>query len=251
MSPSDLHRPTPTVPPAIPPTLLLLPGMDGTGDLFAPLVAALGEGVEIKIVRYPNDQAWGYAEHEAFARAARPIDAPYFILGESFSGPIAIALAASNPGQVRGLILCATFARNPRPMARLLSALLPLAPMKRISALALSAALLGSFTTPTLRAALAEAQANVATRTLRARLAAVVSVDVTLAYAALAVPVLYLRAAKDRLVPRAAGQLLAELNPGTRIVTLDAPHAVLQVAAKTAAAEIRAFIASTSITENA
>ena len=88
--------------------------MDGTGYLFEPFIAALGSEFQIVRVAYPNADALGYSELEAIARAALPAG-PYVLLGESFSGPIAISLAASAPDQLKGLVLCCTFARNPRP----------------------------------------------------------------------------------------------------------------------------------------
>jgi hypothetical protein len=51
-------------------TLVLLPGLDGTGDLFAPVVDALGPNVPTQIVRYPLSHASGYASCEP-SRAAR------------------------------------------------------------------------------------------------------------------------------------------------------------------------------------
>ena len=73
-------------------TLVLLPGMDGTGDLFAAFLSAPGCDLDVKVVSYPTDVALGYADLEAFARAALPTDRPFVILGESFSGPIAISI---------------------------------------------------------------------------------------------------------------------------------------------------------------
>lgn len=51
-------------------TLVLLPGLDGTGDLFAPVVDALGASVPTQIVRYPLSHASDYATCEAIARTA-------------------------------------------------------------------------------------------------------------------------------------------------------------------------------------
>ncbi len=97
-------------------TLVLLPGMDGTGELFAPLVAALNSGFKTVVVRYPPNEVLSYAELESIARASLPTNEPFFILGESFSGPIAVSIAASAPPGLKGLILCASFVRNPQPL---------------------------------------------------------------------------------------------------------------------------------------
>lgn len=85
-------------------TLVLLPGLDGTGELFDPLVRELGPDLSIRVVRYPQDPGLGYKELLQFARDALPPTEPLVLLGESFSGPIAIQLSAERPDQVRGLI---------------------------------------------------------------------------------------------------------------------------------------------------
>jgi pimeloyl-ACP methyl ester carboxylesterase len=112
------------------PTLVLLPGMDGTGDLFAPLVAALGPHMRTIIVRYP-DEPLDYASHEEIARAALPLGHPFILLGESFSGPIAVSIAASAPTGLRGYVLCCSFVRSPRRLLRWFRPSLGLLPAHR------------------------------------------------------------------------------------------------------------------------
>jgi hypothetical protein len=48
-------------------------------------------------------------------RAALPTRGRFVLLAESFSGPLAIRIAADPPSALVGLILCVTFARNPYP----------------------------------------------------------------------------------------------------------------------------------------
>jgi pimeloyl-ACP methyl ester carboxylesterase len=98
------------------PVLILLPGLDGTGILFRSFFEAIGARVDAQIVAYPADQSLGYAELETLVREALPRDRPYVVLGESFSGPIAIRLGAKPPAGMAGLILCVTFAKNPYPL---------------------------------------------------------------------------------------------------------------------------------------
>src|SRR5271163_1797682 len=98
------------------PALVLLPGMAGTGIFFEAFAAALQPVFKPIMVAYPDHPSLGYVDLEAFARAALPQNDPYLILGESFGGPIAISIAASNPPGLLGLILCVTFARNPHPL---------------------------------------------------------------------------------------------------------------------------------------
>jgi pimeloyl-ACP methyl ester carboxylesterase len=80
--------------------------MDGTGELFGPFIDALGGEFDVQVVRYPAGHCGGYEGLEEIARAAIPLDQPYILLGESFSGPVAISIAASSPGKLRGLVFC-------------------------------------------------------------------------------------------------------------------------------------------------
>jgi pimeloyl-ACP methyl ester carboxylesterase len=225
-----------------PPTLVLLPGMDGTGDLFSPLVATLGNQYPTRVVRYPNASV-GYAALTAVARRWLPTQTPFVLLGESFSGPIAISLAALQPPNLRGLILCGSFARNPRPW--LLSLLYPLlsVPLDLMVPTALANyLLLGRHATKHLRSMLFSATTQVGARTLQARVRAVRSVDVCAKLAAVRVPLLYLLAEQDRLVPQSALQTLLQRRPDMRVIAVSAPHMLLQAAPRTAANAIIAFL---------
>jgi pimeloyl-ACP methyl ester carboxylesterase len=222
-------------------TLVLLPGMDGTGDLFAPFVAALGPDQSVVVVRYPTDEALGYAELEAIARAALPVDRPFVLLGESFSGPIAISLAASQPSLLMGLVLCCSFARSPQPVLSPFRALVGTLPLAAVPAVLLEALLLSRFGTSALRSAFRAAVAKVSAVAMRARVRAVLTVDVSAKLASVAAPVLYLRAARDRVVPASASHLIVRLKPDTRVVELEAPHFLLQAVPSAAALEIKAF----------
>lgn len=222
-------------------TLVLLPGMDGTGELFAPLVARLGGVVNCIVVRYP-DEPLGYEALVAHARASLPANGDYFLLGESFSGPVAVALAAEAPERMRGLILSATFVRNPLPWA---GALVPLAPVVPVTGAAASLAtgvILGRFSTPALRAQIAASLAQMSAATIRARLQAIAAVNRGEDLAAISVPMLYLRAEHDLVVPQSAASLIERLRPATHFRTFDAPHFLLQVAVEEAACAIDRFM---------
>lgn len=222
--------------------LILLPGMDGTAKARAEFVAALGPGIEAQVVSYPADPALGYAELEALARSALPADRPYVLLGESFSGPIAISIAASCPQQLVGLVLCVSFARSPRPVLGSLRWLLPLLPLQLVPIRLISVFLLGRFASAPLLEALRTTLADVSMATLKARTDAALRVDVRPALSKIRVPVLYLRATEDRLVPRRCADAIADTVAQTRIIDIEAPHMLLEVAPAEAAAAVRAFV---------
>jgi pimeloyl-ACP methyl ester carboxylesterase len=166
------------------------------------------------------------------------------LLGESFSGPIAISIAASRPPNLVGLVLCVTFARNPLPIVGSMPWLLPLIPFGLAPMRVISALLLGRFATKPLINALRVTFDEVSTQTFKARLGAVARADMRPALTNVHVPVLYLRATEDRLVPRHCANDIARLATQTRIVDLDGPHTLLQVAPAAAAAAVKAFIAT-------
>jgi pimeloyl-ACP methyl ester carboxylesterase len=172
-------------------TLVLLPGMDGSGDLFAGFIAALGGQMDtIVVVSYPAAPALGYAGLTEHARAQLPRDRPFVLLGESFSGPVAIALAASRPPGLIGLVLCCTFARSPRPLLAPLKAVVGVLPMWPILTPLIAPFLLGVGAPAALRRALRAALEKVAPACLRLRLKEVMAVDYTERVRTIAVPVL-------------------------------------------------------------
>ena len=63
--------------------LVLLPGMDGGGALFAGFIAALGDGITPLVVSYPADQVLSYEGLADFARKQLRGGQPYVLLGES------------------------------------------------------------------------------------------------------------------------------------------------------------------------
>jgi len=223
-------------------TVVLLPGMDGSGELFSRFVTALGPGIEPLVQRYPTDRPLGYAELAARVREALPTDRPYVLLAESFSGPIGIELAAQGPSQLTGLVLCCSFARNPRPAMRALQALLPVIPLAAMPVSPLGRALMGSDFEHALQSELAKAIGQLPTPVMRARLRAVLGVDATAGWREVRQPALYLRAEHDLVVPRSAGDWLLKTRPGTELVELPGPHLLLQTRPGAAASAVRRFL---------
>lgn len=223
-------------------TLVLLPGMDGTGTLFDPLISILSRTVTVKVVAYPPSESLGYAELERFAEASLPAEGPMVLLGESFSGPIAISLAAKYSARVKGLILCCTFAQNPRPVLSSFGVFVSVMPLGVVPTGIASMALFGRFASPALHAALGRALAAVSASALRARLKAVLEVDATGALARIKAPILCLRATEDRLVLKSASDQITHLQPTALVEVLEGPHCLLQAAPVKAAAVIAAFV---------
>ena len=209
------------------PALVLLPGLDGTGKLFAEFLKVLHPSVSAQVVPYPSDIPLGYDELESLVRAALPTQGRFVLLGESFSGPLAIRIAARPPPGLAGLILCVTFASNPYPYlgwARGLAAFLPLKSLPRW----LRAPLMWGSASPSKAPHQSErAMAGVAARVIRRRIAALLAVDETATLAKISVPTLVLCAIRDRVVSQAATMRMMRGIRRARRVDVDGPHLLL------------------------
>ncbi len=223
------------------PVLVLLPGMDGTGDLFEPLSLCLPSSVVVHRMRYPANEALSYPELTDLVAAQLP--PTVILLGESFSGPVAIALAARLPEQIAGLILCASFAKNPKPLIKLALAM----PSQVLKSLALHTGALPMFGTlgdAAIRLRLRQAIQSVDANVLAYRLGQVAQVDVTQQLRTVACPILYLCGARDRLLGRGALTAVHTARPDMQLTTLDAPHGILQTRPKEASEAIVRFVES-------
>jgi pimeloyl-ACP methyl ester carboxylesterase len=194
------------------------------------------------VVRYPPDVPLGPDDWLAHARAAAPREGAWLAVAESFSGPVAVRLAAERPPGLVGVVLVATFVTPPvgrltRWGARVLA---PVAFRLRPPLRALRIWLTGG--DAALARQVRDAVGTVRPAVLRARLRAVLQVDVRSALAACPVRVLYLRGVRDRLVPRRSGAEVAVHAPRIRVADLDAPHLVLQSAPAAALAAIRDWL---------
>jgi pimeloyl-[acyl-carrier protein] methyl ester esterase len=216
--------------------------MDGTGIFFADFAAAIRSEFKPLVVAYPDDPKLGYPELEAHARAAIPRGEPFLLLGESFSGPIAISIAASNPPGLLGLILCVTFARNPHPLLPLVTTILKPFPALRVPRFLQHRNLFGRFDSSTLRAKLREVRSLGSQETQKARLGAVAAIDVSEKLRRVTVPVLDLRATDDRVVRRASGDYIRKILHAATAADLDAPHLLLQAVPQDALVAIRNFV---------
>ena len=222
--------------------LVLLPGLDGTGKLFANFLEALDLSLSAHVVPYPPDVPLGYDELESLVRAALPTRQPFVLLGESFSGPLAIRIAARPPRGLVGLVLCVTFASNPfhkLAWARRLAAFLPLKSLPRWMRAPL---MWGSASPSTAPRQSERAMAGVATAVIRRRIAELLAVDETAALAQISLPTLVLCAAQDRVVSKAATMRIMRGIPHARRVDIDGPHLLLQTCPQECAAAVLSFI---------
>jgi pimeloyl-ACP methyl ester carboxylesterase len=232
---------------ALPPCVLL-PGLDGSGRLFAPLLAEPGLPFDPHVIPLPSDVPRGYDELVVWLEDQLP-GKPFVLLAESFSGPLAIRFALRNPARVSHLILAATFLRSPlapwlAPASQLAGSLLFARPPPAIAV----RALLAGWDAPAslveaIRAAMAILPAEVAAARARAALAA----DERLAYAQVRAPTLWIRSGQDHLLRAGHVDDARALRPDTLVTSVPGPHAILQRRPRECLADIRRFLSEGSV----
>src|SRR5580698_5589674 len=226
------------------PALVLLPGLDGTGKLFAEFLKALDLGSRAHVVPYPPDIPLGYDELEPIVRAALPTRSPFVLLGESFSGPLAIRIAARPPPGLAALVLCVTFASNPYPRLAWERRLAPLLPLKSLPRWLRAPLMWGSASPAKAPRQSERAMAGVDAAVIRGRIAALLSVDETAALAKISVPTLVLCATRDRVVSKAASMRIMRGIRHAQRVDVDGPHLLLKTRPQECAAAVLKFIRS-------
>jgi len=226
---------------ASPATLILLPGLDGTEIFFRPLLAALPPWIRARCVEYPT---WGpndYGDLLPLVRDACRACDDFFLLGWSFSGPLALMMAAESPGALRGVILCASFIAAPWPFLRVLRGAVT-APVARLFPVVSRAlALFGRYSSRDFRRDRLECLSRVPPSVFAARTRAILDVDLR-ARPACGVPLLYVGGSKDIVVPRWNARAVARAIPSARVVTSEGPHLALYTNPAAAADVIASFI---------
>jgi len=221
--------------------LLLLPGMDGTGLLFEPLIAALPSSMSVRVVPYSTDAPLGYDGLLPIVEAAAKEIGEFVVVGESFSGPLALMLAAQRPAGLRGVVLCASFVRAPwRWMAMWGRFAQPW--MFRVTPFGLiRLALLGRHRRGAIGDELRVAVRAVSPVVMAARARAIAEVDVTRELRECPAPVMYLQAEQDRVAPERCATLMRTIRPDVEVVVLPGPHLILQTAPIEAARILTSF----------
>jgi pimeloyl-[acyl-carrier protein] methyl ester esterase len=229
--------------------LVLLPGMDGTGELFRDFVAALPEGAETVVAHYPGDRRLRYPALMEFVLAAvSAISAtspnqPFFLVAESFSTPLAIQYAATNPPNLKGLVLCAGFCTSPlqgwrRTLAFGLAQFIFWLPLPGFG---VEMFLAGPNAPRALVAAVKAAASWVEPEIMAGRVRDVLTCDVRAALAKISVPILYLQAAQDQLVSPACLAEAQRIKPEETVV-VDGPHLLMQREPKLCADVVMRFV---------
>ncbi|MBO9489790.1 hypothetical protein J7384_05395 [Endozoicomonas sp. G2_1] len=215
--------------------LVLLPGMDGTGELFADFVKYYPS--DCVVISLPQSGAQDYVSLSKRVAKQLP-DGDIVLLAESFSGGLAIELIKSDLNictRVKGIIFVASFLSSPNKVMIKLALKLPIHVLASVSCGSIlhqhlffdgraSRELLCQFT---------RLVKSVPETTLKARLE--VMLHQRLPPILCDIPILYLRASKDRLVSVKKGNEFSAAFSDLTYEELKGPHFLLQIEPKKSA----------------
>ncbi len=224
-------------------SLLMLPGLDGTGVMFRPIIEELRSHVDPIVVSFSQEEeGCSYPKLADHVSTLLPQN-DYFILGESFSGPLALMLADQKPKGLKGIILCATFISNPSAVFPPPFRFLVQAPMFSVWPVSIKASVLtGGRSNDRIRQLIQETREKTTNRALAARTREAMKVNVSEELNRCEYPILYLRGVRDIIVGSHNLKKIKKIKGDVSEVTLDTSHLVLQEAPHDAAEEILKFI---------
>lgn len=217
--------------------LVLLPGLNGSSALFAPLLAELRD-IDCQVLELPEHGPQDYPSL-ADALMERLGTAPFVLLGESYSGPLAYQLALRQPTGLRGVIFAASFLSRPNPALALL-AHLPIPNALATQPWLLRTLCLGRTADAHMLQRVQREICRLDTRLLRTRLATLAGLQAPTQPVDL--PCLHLWPQQDRLVADGAAKRLAQTCGDIRQIRLDGPHFILQTQPKLCARAIAEFM---------
>ncbi len=221
--------------------LVLLPGMDGTGELFYPLLEKLPLNLDIQVITFSKREKQSYSELSSKIKQQLPT-APFVLVAESFSGILAYRISLDNKIPLQKLILIATFLQKPRPV---LLRFLPLIPHSLMFSSLLPSFLyqifcLGHRGDANLLASLKASLKHVDKSVLANRLRLISGLDFPSENSK--VETLIINPLKDRLVPKSVSSRIQSRFADATVKEVDGPHFISQVCAEEVSVCILGFI---------
>jgi pimeloyl-[acyl-carrier protein] methyl ester esterase len=224
--------------------LLLLPGMDGTGRLFAALLSCLPNWIQPEVMQYPTDQPQSYSELLSTIRSTASKSEPFALLAESFSTPLAARLAAEAAANLKALILCAGFVTSPLSKygGAFLSSVAAVLFRLRLPKWVIRKLLVGMDAPRELIQNVHDVIQSVSPKVLSTRLQEVLNCDETTRVSHIQCPILYIQADQDYLVRDYCFEAFRQLNASITLARLNGPHLIAQRHPRAVALEIEKFL---------
>jgi pimeloyl-ACP methyl ester carboxylesterase len=224
--------------------IVLLPGLEGTGRLFDEFVTELPAGVEATVETYPTDQFLSYAGLQEMVTRSLPAEEPFVLLGESYSAPLAVRIAATKPTKLAGLILSSGFVYRPVGEWTALAEALAGPWIFRLNPPRLIAEYfaIGMDAPRALVHKGIEVWRSVSPEVISGRVREAMTCDARADLARTTVPILDLRGEDDHLLADACVTEMKRIRPDMSVVRVKASHMVLQRAAPQGARIVAEFM---------
>jgi pimeloyl-ACP methyl ester carboxylesterase len=224
--------------------LVLVPGLDGTGQLFEPFLGALYPDTDASVVSFPHDKAMYDFDLFAVIRNVIPWNRELVVVGESTSGPIALRFAAAQRENVRAVILVSSFVSNPILAAGNWATAFLTKPWyeKPVTAASVRKHLLGRRASEKLVNATVNALRTPWPEVLGHRIELMKKIDAREALRNWDKPILYLRGEEDQFISPTCLKEITSLNLAVKIVTIPGPHLLLQSNPREASEVIHEFL---------
>jgi pimeloyl-[acyl-carrier protein] methyl ester esterase len=207
------------------PTLVILPGLDGTGTLSEAFAGGNWGDLPVVVLPLPTEGPQDYETLEAALVPQLP-EGPLVFLGESFTSPLAARLAKRERGRVDALILAGGFCSAPRSAGFSLIPLRSLFLMKP-PAVFLRRFLLGDDAPEEAVEAPLKAVESISAETLANRVEVVLALTEDECPSPEGLPVLLLQARNDEVIPWEAQSKLERHFPDAKVVWIEGPHLLL------------------------
>lgn len=207
---------------------ILLPGLNGTDGLFQTFMNQAPSNFQLMALSYPTDKELTYEELTVWVcEKISDVSGRLVLLGESFSGPLSLFVANKSTKNIVAVILVASFINPPR--SSLLKALpwcLGFSITKQLYALC--NLLSGNSKTVFVIKSISNELQKVNSRVLAHRVRQTLSVNATNALAACKVPILYMQASKDIIVPKSALRNIMSVRDSINLAVFPTQHFLLQ-----------------------
>ncbi|MEM6798456.1 MAG: alpha/beta hydrolase [Planctomycetota bacterium] len=205
---------------------LVLPGLDGSTHMMARFCEVAPPTHDVTPLELPPHLTSYASLVDHFDhRFSEARDA--LVIAESFSGPLAVMLAARHPGSIGAVVLAASFVTSPMPRVAkwfpwdlMLRAPLPSFAARRN--------MVGRDATDEQVQTLRSAVRAVPVRTLSGRVRQMIDADAADELRELTCPIVYLRARHERLIPRRCVDAIRHASPGAVVREIDGPHLLLE-----------------------
>ena len=144
---------------------------------------------------------------------------------------------------IRDRILCASFVRKPLAFVPRFARHFAKPFLFSVSgSMSVAKTVLAGFGNPEVNRLIKEAHKAVSSRVMASRVRQVLAVDVRPELGACPVPILYLEAASDRIVPARNRREICRIRPDVTVKLIPGPHLALALSPDEGAAELSAFI---------